>query len=80
MQEFMFIDNEWNELHVTCQWLAGYDHFNEEYVKLQKRYRDNELAEDDFYDILNNRLEQYWVYVDRDYPVVSYKDLNRWEY
>lgn len=80
MQEFMFIDNEDNELFVTCQWSKGYDHFCEEYVKLQKEYREaSDKREDDFYDVLNDRLEQYWVYVDRDLPTVTYRDLDWWE-
>lgn len=79
MQEFIFIDNEDNELFVTCNWSKGYDHFAEEYVKLQKEYRESEKREDDFYDVLNKRLEPYWVYIDRDIPYVSYKDFDWWE-
>ena len=79
MQEFLFIDNEGSELFVTCQWSKWYDHFAEEYVKLQKEYREAEKREDDFYDVLNERLEPYWVYVDRDIPIVTYKDFDWWE-
>lgn len=72
INKFIFFDEEDN--YMIVEW--DKDIFEQEYVKLQNEYWDNNLEWLNFYDELEGILSLRWVKLITDIALVRHKDLD----